>query len=77
MKDEDLAPHIGKSVSLVIPIRRRISISTYGMLNFSKKDGDNPEIYYWLPGEASTIFYITDVKSVEVSELLGIVIRLF
>ena len=70
MKDEEIAPYLNKQIIVVIPIRGKVSQSVSGILNFSG-------ICYWLPGNPSTLFYASDVQTIEISEKSGIVFRLF
>ena len=78
MTDQEIHPYVNKVATVVIDVGRRISLSIREMLYST--DGNDPkeeETRYWLPGNPSVVFYATDVKMIEVSEVHGVVIRLY
>jgi hypothetical protein len=77
MTDQEIKPYLGKVVTVVIDLRRRISISIRELLYSSEEADPKSEINYWVPGNPSVVFFATDVHDIEVSEQCGVVIRLY
>jgi hypothetical protein len=68
---------VNKQATVVIDVGRRISLSIREILYSTVPTEDDNEIRYWLPGNPSVMFYATDVHGIEVSEVHGVVIRLY
>jgi hypothetical protein len=76
MTDQEIKPYVNKKATVVVQLRRRISISIREILYSNDESEPNEETFYWMPGNPSIIFYATDVHNIEISEIHGVVIRL-
>jgi hypothetical protein len=76
MEDKDLTKYVGQTVTVVMTVQRRISLSMREMLYTTTPTEKDEEIRYWLPGNPSVLFYASDVHLIEISEIHGTVIRL-
>ena len=78
MEHKDLEKYIGQTVTVIVPLQRRVSLSIREILYSTAGIGGagEEEIRYWLPGNPSVIFFSTDIDRIEISETHGIIIRL-
>lgn len=71
MEDEQLMPLLDQFVTVILPIKNKVSLSFQGKLNKSI----HKPARWWLGGAPSLLFYVADVDAVQ-SENEASIIRL-
>lgn len=76
MTDAELIPYVNHDVTIVVPMNRRTTLSSYGFLA-AATHSQTGEACYQFQGNVNFLFFPQDVQNVEVSDNIGTVVRLY